>query len=410
MHLALLLLGAAGPGVGLARAQAVEGFAELRVTGMTGLDAELPLTGVERFRPSFAAPLADRLVLNATIEAGLSQGYRNTDAFAELIADRDLHPSLLLALGEDPAANNLLAVSTAGDYLSVDRLFIEFQRSRGDLRVGRQALNWGSGFVVNPSDPFPEVLLTQPWKPRSGMNAARLDLPLGEMNGLQLVAGADDAFLHPRLAGRVTVNALGTDWSAVGAWREEVGEGIVGLDFKGTLGVGFWFEGVLRLSPDRPPSEELVAGLDYSVPLLQQLILTLQYYRNGAGGGGSSPATALFAAPQAFSPAFSGTNYLIGSLSAGLTQDLAASALWMQNLDDGSAFAVPTLSLALTERIDLSAAGQLPLAPWSDGGEFKPAADDLVVALPTAAGGLARADLSGLVPTATFILWSRFNF
>ena len=117
MSPALLLLWAAGPGLGLARAQAVEGFAELLVTGMTGLDADVPLTVVERFRPSFAAPLSDRLVLNATIEAGLSQGYRNTDAFADLIAYRDPHPSLLLALAEDPAANQLLAVSTAGDYL-----------------------------------------------------------------------------------------------------------------------------------------------------------------------------------------------------------------------------------------------------------------------------------------------------
>ena len=79
-------------------------------------------------------------------------------------------------------------------------------------------------------------------------------------------------------------------------------------------------------------------------------------------------------------------------------------------VSDGTAFAVPTLSLATAGNIDLSLAGQIPLSLTGDGDEFSPADEDLVVALPAEDGGLVSADLSGIVPAATLILWTRFNF
>lgn len=390
-------------------AQSMEGFAELRLQGYVGTDSDVPLLLVERLRPSFSAPLTDRIGLSTTVEAGLGQGWTAAGALADLVEQEGLSESILAAApGADPGSAPL-GVTAADDYLSVDRLYVEFLTRKADMRIGRQALNWGSGFVVNPSDPFPEVLLTEPWKPRSGMNAVRVDVPIGDLSGAQLVAGSDDAFRHPRLAGRITLNALQTDWSAVGAWREEAGEGIVGLDIKGTLGVGFWLEGVVHLSEDADPFEELAVGLDYSLPVLEQLVLTAQYYRNGSGSR-DAQAAPLLQAPEPFSPAFRGRDYLMAAVSAGLTRDLSASALWMHNLSDGTAFAVPTLSLATAGNIDLSLAGQIPLSLTGEGGEFSPADEDLVVALPAEDGGLVSADLSGIVPAATLILWTRFNF
>ncbi len=391
----------------LAMAQDVDGFTEVRLQGYAGVAADVPLYAVERVRPSFSAPLAERVMFATTIEAGLGQGWTAQGAFEELVATEGLSPVLLTSLGDTPD-NELLGISAVHDYLSVDRLYVSFQWTAADLRVGRQALNWGSGFVVNPSDPFPEVLLTQPWKPRSGMNAARLDVPFGDLNAVQLVAGSDDAFLHPRLAGRVTVNWLQTDWSLVGAWREEVDEAIVGLDFKGTLGVGFWFEGVAHIADGADPYEELVVGVDYSLPVLEQLMLTGQYYRNGSGGTGAG-ISALFSDVQPFAPLFSGRDYAMASVSAGLTRDVSVSTLWMHNLDDGTAFFVPTVGTLPTDNLEISLAAQVPVATQG-GGEFKPDAADLQVTLPTAAGGLADVDLDGLVPDATFILWTRLNF
>ncbi len=392
-----------------AMAQEVDGFAEVRAQAYAGVDADIPLFFVERFRPTFEAPIGERAVLTTTIEAGISQGWRTSKAFTNLIEDEGLSPALADALGGTSYDNEALAISRASDYLSVDRLAVEFYTSKADIRIGRQALNWGSGFAVNPSDPFPEFLLSEPWKPRSGVNAIRVDVPLGDLNGAQLVVASDDLFLHPRLAGRVTVNALNTDWSLVGAWREEVGSGIAGIDIKGTLGVGFWFEGVLHIDGELEVYEELAAGVDYSFPVLEQLIVTVQYYRNGNGQTGSAAPT-LFAERKPFEPAFGGRDYVMASVAAGLTQDVSASALWLQNLNDGTAFFVPTLSLAASQSFDLSLAGQIPLSVTGEGGEFRPSAEQLQQDLPDATGGLRTVDLGGLVPDATVILWTRFNF
>ena len=185
--------------------------------------------------------------------------------------------------------------------------------------------------------------------------------------------------------------------------------GIVGLDGKGTLGVGFWFEGVVHVDAGTKPYEELAAGLDYSFPVLEQLIVTAQYYRNGAGNVGTGTPS-LFAERKPFAPAFTGRDYLMGAVSVGFTEDLSASVLWIQNLNDGSAYFVPTATLVATNWLEISAAGQIPLSLSGDGGEFRPSPEQLVLPLPAADGTLKSVDLGGLVPDATAILWTRVTF
>lgn len=394
----------------LAPAQNVEGFVEGRAQVYAGIDAAVPVLAVQRFRPTFTAPLSDRVQLSTTPELNLTQGWRAPRAAADLAEAYDLAAPLRDQLAAPSADNAVLGVSDDPDYLFVDRLYVDVYTQHGDLRVGRQALNWGSGFVINPSDPFPEVLLTEPWRPRSGVNAAKALIPFGELNNVQLIVATDDAFLHPRLAARATVNALETDWSVVGAWREEADEAIAGLDLKGTLGVGWWVEGVVHLPTDGDPLyEEFVVGLDYSLPVLEQLVVTAQYYRNGSGSDVSGLG-ALVEDRQPFAPIFSGRDYAMIAASVGVSRDVSGSALWLQNLSDGTAFVVPNVTLLPTGALEVSLAAQLPLRVWGDGGEFKPATQDLIVDLPTEDGRTIPVDFGGVVPSATVILWSRLNF
>ena len=389
-----------------ASAQEVEGFVEVRAQSYVGIDSDLPVFLVERTRPTFSSRLNSKMVLNATIEAGLGQGWTPQDAMVDLLESENISPQVLSMLNQQDYTNSTLGISAAHDYLSVDRLFVEFQLESMDIKLGRQALNWGSGFIVNPSDPFPEVLLTQPWKPRSGLNALRVDIPIGMLHGAQLVVGSDDAFVHPRIAGRVTANFLETDWSLVGAWREEIGESIIGVDIKGTLGVGFWLEGVYHIVED-DSYPELVAGIDYSFPVLDSLILTAQYYRNESGESATTPS--VFESRESFAPFFTGKHYLMGSASVGYNPELSSMVLWIHNIEDGSAFVVPSFTAYVNDRIELSLSGQVPIAT-SAGGEFKPSADDLELELPTADGSVTTLNLEGLVPESTIILWSRFNY
>ena len=89
---ALLLAAAA------AQAQGVEGFAELRLQGYIGVDGDVPLLVVERLRPSFSAPLTDRIGLFTTVEAGMGQGWTPSGALSDLVEQEGLSAALLAAV------------------------------------------------------------------------------------------------------------------------------------------------------------------------------------------------------------------------------------------------------------------------------------------------------------------------
>ncbi len=75
---------------------------------------------VERVRPEATVPLHDRLALTMTAEAALVQGRDATD------------------------------FTDASDYLSVERLYLDAWLPFVDVRVGRQAINWGSALPREP--------------------------------------------------------------------------------------------------------------------------------------------------------------------------------------------------------------------------------------------------------------------
>ncbi len=418
--IALLLAMAAG--------QEVQGFAELRATAAIGADGP-PFQLIERFRPTFQAPLSDRFFLSTTVEMGLVQGRNNTDVFETALRESALGPLLEAASCEWPDnANNVFGIDRASDYLAVDRLYLDAYHPKFDLRIGRQALQWGSALFINPTDPFPQVLFTEPFKPRAGVNSARITVPFGDLNQVQAVIGTNDTFTKVRAAVRGTVNAANTDFSVVSAYRQESDEVLVGLDIKGTLGVGFWLEGGVAFRGLTEDSldvyETIAAGADYSFPILQTLIVSGQYIRNGAEPSGASALSAVqppecdtptpfddatATEPDPFAPFLSGRDYGLLAVSSAVTQDVMANVVWLQNMGDGSAIFVPSASIQLPKGFDLSLTAQIPVSSWGDGGEFHPSDDDLTLSVPIGATSVPI-DLTGLIPDASVFVWTRYNF
>jgi hypothetical protein len=416
-----LLIGAASPVVAGA-AEEGQGFAELRGTASLGVSGE-QLQFVERVRPTLATALGERLKLVATLEAALTEG-RNLQDELRRTLDASGASTLLAQAGctwPEPASS-FFHVSGAGDYLAVDRLYLDWYGEAVDARAGRQALHWGSAQFFNPTDPFPEVLLAEPWRPRRGVNALRSHVALAELTDATLVAAVDDSLTHGRAAGRLRTHVAGTDVAVSGAWRGGA-SWLAGLDLRGTFGVGWWAEAALHPTGGRV-HEEVAVGLDYSFPVLERLVVMAQYYRNGAGdlhpsvtsraaglagaagptcSGASPPGIGGVADP--FAPFTLARDYLLVSVVAQVTTDLSATLPVLQNVDDGSAVAIPTLSFAATDWLELWASAQVPFTTWGHGGELKPRRADLVFA-----AGPARVDLSGLVPTATITLWTRASF
>lgn len=412
-------------------AQEGRGFAELRASVFPGASGDAWQL-VERLRPTLSTDLSERVKLVATIEAAIHQGRDNRAELERTLRESDFGPLLTAAGCELPTPeNSFLRVNGAQDYLAVDRLYFDTYSDFVDVRIGRQALNWGSAQFFNPTDPFPQVLLAEPWRPRQGVNALRVSVPFGERHDATAVVAANDAFTALRAAGRVRLNWLETDWALIGAYRGGQNHGLIGIDIRGTLELGYWLEAAYLIGDN--PHEELSAGVDYSFPILERALLFVQYYRNGAGSTqpSSFAGAASFAALSAptcagmtalplgstftpagqrdpFAPFVSGRDYLIAGASLTILVELMSTVSLVQNLNDGTGLLVPTVTYNALPWLDLSLSAQVPFA-WNHGGEFKPSRRQLRLAVDTPQGRLT-ADFTGLVPDATVTLWSRASF
>jgi len=406
------------------------GFAEVRATAHPGADGE-QWQLIQRLRPTFQTRLSERSTLVAVVEAGLSQGRDLSDELRRTIEESDIAPLLDQAGCAWPdRGHSRLRVRDAGDYLEVDRLYLDLYQGRFDLRIGRQSIHWGSAQFFNPTDPFPEVLLSEPWRPRRGVNAIRTTAPFGLMNDVVTVAAIDDGLHHPSLASRLRLNTRGVDMAMSGAWRGDTDATQVGLDLRGTTGVGWWIEAALF--PGSDAYAEVAIGIDYSFPVLERLVALAQYYRNGAGAtdpdryrrrpvpaGTSLPRceqapAGLFGdgqgEPDPFERFALGRDYLLLGARSGVTPDFSANAFLLQNMNDGTALCVPTLSYLVSDNLDLSLSAQVPFGAWGDGGEFRPRPGDLRLELDAGTDDPLVLDLSGLVPDAIVTLWVRFSF
>jgi hypothetical protein len=408
-----------------ALAQEGQGYLDLRASIFPGASGD-KVQFIEELRPTFSTALGERFKLVATVDLGLSQG-RNTTCELQRTLDRSALGPLLQAAGcvWPKPANDFLRISDASDYLEVDRLYLDYYSSRLDVRAGRQALHWGSAQFFNPTDPFPEVLFTEPWRPRRGVNALRAHLAFSALSDATAVAALDDSLTKPRAALRLRTNHWGIDAAVSGAWRGDK-DWLAGLDLRGTLGVGFWLEAALKPTAGKV-HEELAAGIDYSFEVFEKLVVMAQYYRNGAGANSPGQYTLLarlagagptcsagspLGAPQSdpFAPFTLARDYLLLSASATLTPDLTVSLPLMQNLNDGTAVAIPAATWAATDWLELSLAAQIPFITWGKGGELKPRPSDLLIEKDLGPLGVVSADLSGLVPAATITFWTRASF
>lgn len=334
-RVAVLLLVIAG-GARAEGATEGRGFFEERAAWFAGAAGTRWQT-VDRFRPTFESRLAgDRGLLVATVEARLMQG-------------------------RDAPARPL----RVADYLDVDRLYFDAYGDRVDVRAGRQALHWGSAQFFNPTDPFPEVLLTEPWRPRRGVNAVRVHAALGPLSDVTGVATLDDALSRGRTAARIRTNKAGTDLAAVGAWRGR-GDWLAGLDLRGTFGIGWWIEAAVRDAGPGAPAEEVAAGADYSFPVLEKLVTMAQYHRDGAAPAG--PATRV-------------RDDLLASVALQVNPEIAVTLAALQNLNDGSGIALPSASWAATDRIEFAAAAQAPFAAWDPAAEYRRRPADVVLTI-----------------------------
>lgn len=392
-----------------ALAQDLSGFAELRAQASGGLEG-VPWQAVQLFRPTFEVQPHERVRIAATPQLQIAEGrYSLAEGYA--LVDAQLGS---LVEAADCSLDAPPRYDSADDLLSVERLYVDLYLPRVDLRVGRQALNWGSALFINPTDIFAEVLFTEPWRQRAGVDALRATVPIGERHQVVGVAAITPDLEQGRFGVKATFNALETDFSALGAVTTDA-DAYAGLDLRGQLLLGWWVEGRTSV---QEPAPIVSAGVDYSFAVLDQLYLAAQYSYDGTGL--EDPALYSFAArglavavPDCLGETLeqegvsqAEPRFTLGRHYGLLTARVAALSSWsgsvtgIMNLQDRSTLLVPTLAWAPGAAFTINAGAQLPLGD----GELAPGP-----ALTTVPMGPTELDISGLVPDWTAFAYIRYS-
>lgn len=228
-----------------------------------------------------------------------------------------------------------------------------------DLRVGRQAISWGTTLFLTPADPFIPFVPADPFRLfRAGVDAIRLRIYPSALSSLDFVVRPTDT----EMGEEVTALARGlTTWrnwelsawggslygdvsgavgavGAIGSWAlrgeaviREYGETLVG---RGTIGVDRFF---------------VVDGHDVSIQW--------EYQRDGLGAAVSEDYLRLL-----YSRAFQrGELQVFGRDETALSGSFMINPLWtvaglsLWNLNDGSMLVAPTVAYSAGDETAISA-------------------------------------------------------
>ena len=272
----------------------------------------------------------------------------------------------LAGTGGAAATSGLRSTSTGA------HLRIAFERA--DLTIGRQAVTFGKAWFWNPLDiflPFGSTQFDRDYKP--GVDALRVDLPLGDFSGATLVgvpgraqsgatpADRADAWYRSALVARAFGNARGWDAAAQGgkilggyqlggAAAGELG----GLELRGEA---VWFAaqdgtragGSGGSGVDNHLSAVAGAGRGFPVRSLQ---LQAEYFYNGAARGDLKQRFALIAEGRLRHA----SRHLLGALASGRIHPLVSGSLaGLWGIGDGSWLAQPGLVWSAADEVEVVA-------------------------------------------------------
>lgn len=254
----------------------------------------------------------------------------------------------------------------------VDRLSARVSVPHLDVTVGRQAISFGSGAFFTPLDlvsPFTPAVIDQEYKP--GVDAARVDVYAG-------------------MSGQITaVAAYAGDWDADGVVVAAYGQGTVGVTDLGAfagLVRGDWVGGVSVVSalgpvgvhgdltvskPDDDAFVRAVLGADWR-PTGTTTLSAEAYVQTLGGAVPSEYAT--FASGPRFA---TGELWLMGRTYAGLawmqevTPLISTNLAVIGNIEDPSAFIIPSVDWSLAGDVALQAGGYVGVGSRPDGAELR---------------------------------------
>ena len=300
-------------------------------------------------------------------------------------------PSVAIARSErtlipEPPTTLLNLTATLADHDrvlatdTIDRLSVAYGTPALVVRVGRQAITWGSGLVFRPMDlfdPFSPTATDTEYKPGvdmiyvqrlfpGGSDLQVIVAPLPAVRGGPVTAEASAVALHfeTTIAGHQTTLLLAHD----------DGDWVAGLGVNGALGGATWnVELVPTFLRSGGTAVSGLANISDAITLGgKNATVFAEYFHNGFGVVG--PATVATLPPDLLARLNRGQifnvrrDYLAGGLTLEATPLLTLSPSIIVDVNDGSLFLLFAATYSLADNASLIAGVQAPIGPA--GSEF----------------------------------------
>jgi hypothetical protein len=261
----------------------------------------------------------------------------------------------------------------------LDRLYVALLPQWGSLKIGRQAITWGNGFIFNPFDlfnPFPPTAIDRDFKIGDDMVNGQLSLPkIGDLQGLYIVRrnpNTNDVEAdQDSWAAKFHFAAGTTEFDVMGA--QHFDDYVTGIGSTGYLGEAAWrVDGTWTFLDSDDDYLSLVANMDYSwVWLKKNFYGFIEYYFNGLGKDDYQEA--------ALDPAIAerlergelfvlGQNYLSGHVQAELHPLFKVFFTAINNIEDPSGILQPRATWDITQNLQMT--GGVNISYGAKGTEF----------------------------------------
>ncbi len=271
-------------------------------------------------------------------------------------------------------------------FQNLDRCNINFFFPSADLYLGRQAIAFGSGKFINPTDIFSPFLFQDLNKEhKTGVDALRLTLPTGDLNEIDLgvVLGKDGKMDNNAVFIRTRIYFLNTDFSfMVMDFKNNL---MLGFDMTRSISqAGFWLEAahVFAGQFDHPIKDEdyfrLVSGFDFNFP--DNTYFFVEYHYNSPGTKAEddyithttdtiNPFTGNTTLKTAYADGgtyLMGKHYLIPGITYEFTPLFSGTLHSLINLTDLSTYMGVSVEYSLRQDFFLETGGFLALGDQAD--------------------------------------------
>lgn len=149
----------------------------------------------------------------------------------------------------------------------MDRLWLRYTAGPLSLTAGRQAINWGRGLAWSPADLFASLMAGNPGATRSGSDALRLAVAMGETGSAEAVVAYGESLFESRYGARLSGTLSSADMGLAATWEPATAMASYAVDLRLDGALGLWAEASWRapMASVTAGKLEALAGLDWSL-------------------------------------------------------------------------------------------------------------------------------------------------